>query len=186
MMDGFNTTIVRNVGSGTSTQTAYFRQCVLSAMRTWKEMIEKMKADEYMEHIRQLKRRIELIEQELKAIDDEMITMPGINYDPNRVASAPRQDKLEMQVIRLIEIKEELTEELLENKQRYILDVHEAMGYIRQIKSEHQQDVLILRYINNMKWEDVLIERGYDNRSSQDELKNRALISLQEILDRDS
>lgn len=143
-----------------------------------------MKADEYMEHIRGLKRNIEIIEKELDAIDDEMITTPGISYDSNRVTSSPRQDKLEMQVIRLIEIKEELTSELLDLKQRYILDVHEAMRYIRQIKSESQQDVLILRYINNKKWWDILKERGYENRSSQDELKNRALASLQEVLDK--
>ena len=143
-----------------------------------------MKAIDYMEHIRSLKRNIEMIEKELDAIDDEMITTPGISYDPNRVTSSPRQDKLEMQVIRLIEIKEELTSELLDLKQRYILDVHEAMRYIRQIKSESQQDVLILRYINNKKWWDILKERGYENRSSQDELKNRALASLQEVLDK--
>lgn len=142
-----------------------------------------MKADEYMEHIRGLKRNIEIIEKELDAIDDEMITTPGISYDPNRVTSSPRQDKLEMQVIRLIEIKEELTSELLDLKQRYILDVHEAMRYIRQISSESQQDILILRYINNKKWWDILKERGYENRTSQDELKNRALASLQKILD---
>jgi hypothetical protein len=143
-----------------------------------------MKAIDYMEHIRSLKRNIEMIEKELDAIDDEMITTPGISYDSNRVTSSPRQDKLEMQVIRLIEIKEELTSELLDLKQRYILDVHEAMRYIRQIKSESQQDVLILRYINNKKWWDILKERGYENRSSQDELKNRALASLQEVLDK--
>lgn len=142
-----------------------------------------MKAIDYMEHIRGLKRNIEMIEKELDAIDDEMITTPGISYDPNRVTSSPRQDKLEMQVIRLIEIKEELTSELLDLKQRYILDVHEAMRYIRQISSENQQDILILRYINNKKWWDILKERGYENRTSQDELKNRALTSLQKILD---
>ena len=145
-----------------------------------------MKASDYMEHIRMTKRKIELVEKELDAIDDEMITVPGINYDANRVTSSPRQDKLEMQVIRLIEIKEELTAELLDLKQRYILDVHEAMGYIRQIKSENQQDILILRYSNNLKWWDILKERGYENRSSQDELKNRALASLQEIIDKDN
>ena len=142
-----------------------------------------MKAIDYMEHIRGLKRNIEMIEKELDAIDDEMITTPGISYDPNRVTSSPRQDKLEMQVIRLIEIKEKLTSELLDLKQRYILDVHEAMRYIRQISSENQQDILILRYINNKKWWDILKERGYENRTSQDELKNRALTSLQKILD---
>jgi hypothetical protein len=142
-----------------------------------------MRAIDYMEHIRGLKRNIEMIEKELDAIDDEMITTPGISYDPNRVTSSPRQDKLEMQVIRLIEIKEELTSELLDLKQRYILDVHEAMRYIRQISSENQQDILILRYINNKKWWDILKERGYENRTSQDELKNRALTSLQKILD---
>lgn len=145
-----------------------------------------MEAAEYMEHIRGLKRNIDLIERELEAIDDEMITTPGISYDPNRVTSSPRQDKLEMQVIRLIEIKEELTAELLDLKQRYILDVHEAMGYIRQIKSEHQQDLLILRYINNLKWSDVLEERGNDNRTSQYDLKDRAMASLQEVLDREN
>ena len=44
-----------------------------------------MNAAGYMEYIRGLKRSIELIEQELKTIDEEMISTPGISYDPNRV-----------------------------------------------------------------------------------------------------
>ena len=118
----------------------------------------RVKASDYMEHIRMTKRKIELVEKELDAIDDEMITVPGINYDANRVTSSPRQDKLEMQVIRLIEIKEELTAELLDLKQRYILDVHEAMGY-KVVARYHQCGSKFGRWYNIIEMEKIIGER---------------------------
>ena len=97
------------------------------------EVTDRMNAAGYMEYIRGLKRSIELIEQELKTIDEEMISTPGISYDPNRVTSSPRQDKLEMQVIRLVEAKEEKTSDLVELKTKYLNEMHTAMAYIRMI-----------------------------------------------------
>lgn len=141
-----------------------------------------MNAAGYMEYIRGLKRSIELIEQELKTIDEEMISTPGISYDSNRVTSSPRQDKLEMQVIRLVEAKEEKTSDLVELKTKYLNEMHTAMAYIRMIPSEEQQDILIMRYVENRKWWDILRIRNCDNLSGQMRLRDRAIEALQMII----
>ncbi len=143
-----------------------------------------MNASAYMEHIKDTKRNIEMIEFELDKIDNEMITVPALNYTPDKTQTSPRQDKLEKLVFALIERKEDLTEELLKLKKEYITDVHEAMRLIRMLDSEDQQEILILRYINNRKWWDILRIRDCDSLSSQQRLKARALEALQIELDK--
>ena len=54
-----------------------------------------MNASAYMEHIKDTKRNIEMIELELDKIDNEMITVPALNYTPDKTQTSPRQDKLE-------------------------------------------------------------------------------------------
>lgn len=143
-----------------------------------------MNAGSYMEHIRTIRRDIDLLDMELNQIDAEMITIPAQQYNADKIKSSPRQDKLEKQVIRLVECKEEITAEILKLKREYIEKVHEAMGLIRAIESREQQEILILRYINNKKWWDILRIKECDSLSSQQRLRDRALDALQIELDK--
>lgn len=143
-----------------------------------------MDAGSYMEHIRRIRRDIDLLDMELDSIDNEMISIPAQQYNADKVRTSPRQDKLEKQVIRLVECKEEITAEILKLKKEYIEKVHEAMGLIRAIESREQQEILILRYINNKKWWDILRIKECDSLSSQQRLRDRALDALQIELDK--
>ena len=143
-----------------------------------------MNASAYMEHIKYIKHNIDLIELELDKIDKEMITVPALNYNADKAQTSPKKDRLEKLVIALIDRKEDLTTELMELKKDYITEVHEAMKLIRSIDSEDQQEILILRYINNRKWWDILRIRDCDSLSSQQRLKARALEALQVEMDK--
>lgn len=87
-----------------------------------------------------------------------------------------------MQVIRLVEAKEEKTSDLVELKTKYLNEIHTAMAYIRMIPSEEQQDILIMRYVENRKWWDILRIRNCDNLSGQMKLRDRAIEALQIII----
>lgn len=143
-----------------------------------------MDARGYMEHIRKIRRDIDLLDLELDSIDNAMIGIPAQQYNADKVQTSPRQDKLEKQVIRLIECKEKITAEIMKLRLEYIQDVHEAMGLIRSIESREQQEILILRYINNKKWWDILRIKECDSLSSQQRLRDRALDALQIELDK--
>lgn len=143
-----------------------------------------MDAGSYMEHIRKIRRDIDLLDLELDSIDNAMIGIPAQQYNADKVQTSPRQDKLEKQVIRLIECKEKITAEIMKLRLEYIQDVHEAMGLIRSIESREQQEILILRYINNKKWWDILRIKECDSLSSQQRLRDRALDALQIELDK--
>lgn len=142
-----------------------------------------MKAFDYLEHIRQLKREMSVIETELDIIERETFSTPAIQYDKEKINTTPSKDMLENMVIEHIRRTEGLTKELLELKNEYISCMDEALRYIRKMDSDDQQEVLILRYINNKKWEEILRYRGCDDIRNQYRLHERALESLQNILD---
>ena len=145
-----------------------------------------MKAFDYLEKVRHLKRDITLIEYELDIIVQETFSPPAIQYDAEKVFTMPKRDSLEKAIIDHIERTDRLSKQLIRLKNKYIEKMDEALKYIRLIESDEQQEVLILRYINNNKWEEILRFRGCDDIRNQYRLHERALDSLQIILDKDS
>lgn len=142
-----------------------------------------MKAFDYLEKIRHLKRDITLIEYELDIIVQETFSPPAIQYDNDKVYTMPKRDSLENAIIDHMERTDRLSKQLIKLKNNYISDMDEALKYIRLIESDEQQEVLILRYINNKKWEEILRFRGCDDIRNQYRLHERALESFQNILD---
>ncbi len=141
-----------------------------------------MDAQDYLESIRSVKRNIELIEYELDHLDKEAYSIPGINYERDKVTSSPSKDGIEQMVIRHLEDVEKLTQTLLEEKQKYMTMMDDALKLIRMLPSVEQQEILIFRYVENRKWWDILRLRDCDSLSSQMRLKDRAIDSFQELL----
>lgn len=142
-----------------------------------------MKAYDYLEKIRHLKRDITIIEIELDIIVRETFSPPAIQYDKEKIQTVPSKDSLEKAVIDHLERTDRLSKKLIELKNRYLEEQDEALKYIRQIDSDEQQEVLILRYICNKKWDEILRYRGCDDIRNQYRLHERALESLQYIID---
>lgn len=141
-----------------------------------------MDAQDYLESIRSVKRNIELIEYELDHLSKEAYSVSGINYENERVTSSPSKDSLEKMVIKHLEDVEGLTQALLEEKKKYMTMMDDALKLIRMLPSVEQQEILILRYVENRKWWDILRLRDCDSLSSQMRLKDRAIDSFQELL----
>ena len=121
-----------------------------------------------------------------KAIEqyDWMIDASGINHDRDRVQTTPRQDGLEMQAIRHMEAVAQLKTKMLEAIEWRTRRIDEATDFISQIESKEQRDVLMMRYIECMSWAEILEARGCDSLGSQHDLHNRAIESLQNILNK--
>lgn len=121
-----------------------------------------------------------------KAIEqyDWMIDASGINYDRDKIQSSPRQDGLEMQAIRHMELVSSIRAQMTEKIAWRTRRIDEATDLISQIESKEQRDVLIMRYIDCMSWAEILEARGCDSLGSQHDLHNRAIESLQLILNK--
>lgn len=120
--------------------------------------------------------------RELRSFDC-MIGISGIDYNPDKVQSSPRQDALELKAIRHMEAIKELKADIAEAMERRAKRIDRATELISKMESREQQDVLIMRYIEHMNWSEILDKRDCDNISSQYELHKRALASFQHILD---
>jgi hypothetical protein len=116
---------------------------------------------------------------------DYMLGVSGIDYNPDKVQTTPRQDGLERQAIRHLEVVGHIKLDIARKIEWRTKRIDEATDMISKIESKDQQDVLMMRYIEGMSWSDILNARGCDNLSSQYELHKRAIESLQKILDGD-
>lgn len=141
-----------------------------------------MDAREYLEGLRKIMAEKTMWERELGRIDD-MLGAKAIQYQPDRVQTSPRQDGLENEAIRYTERREKIIRKLNETITELMEKQFEALTYIKQIESDDQREVLILRYIDGLKWWDIMSARRCDDISGQMKLRDRAISSLQKIMD---
>lgn len=141
-----------------------------------------MDAREYLNSIRNMMREKELWERELEKVD-EMLRAPGIRYDYDKINSSPKKDGVEKLAIKHMQRREKYIRKMNENVTELIKVRSEALTYIRQIKSYDQQEILILRYLDNLPWWTITQIRHAEDDSGQMQLRDRAIISLQKIFD---
>ena len=141
-----------------------------------------MNAVEYLQEIRATRIAIQNKKRALKSLE-YMIEPKAINYDPNQVQTSPRQDGLEVMAIKHLERIEEIKQEINEKVDWLNTQIDEATDLISLMESEYQQEVLILRYIKNLRWGVILEVRGRTDQRSQQKLHRRAIDSFQKILD---
>lgn len=141
-----------------------------------------MDAKSYMNNIRQMMLEKNMWERQLERID-EMISAPAIQYDSIRVTTTPAKDSLERMAIKHAEECDKIVEKI----NKIVIDLtqkqYEALTYIRQIESTDQQEILILYYINALQWREIVEAKQVDEIASQMHLRDRAIQSLQKILD---
>lgn len=141
-----------------------------------------MDAKEYLNEIRRKMKRKAMWEDQLDRIDD-LIGTKAIQYTPDKVQSSPKKDGLENEAINHLERREEIIEKINTLITEIITAQAEALEYIGQIESDDQREVLILRYVECKQWWDIADQRDRRDISSQMELRDRGLVSLQKILD---
>lgn len=114
---------------------------------------------------------------------DYMLETSGVSYDPDKVSVSPKQDGLEKKAIKHLETVAELRAEIAEAIAWRATRINEATTFISEMDSMEQQEVLMLRYIEQKSWSEILDIRGCDDISGQYQLHKRALAKFQEILD---
>lgn len=143
-----------------------------------------MDAKKYLNYIRQMMREKQMWERQLEKIDELIISTPAIQYDSVKITSTPNKDTLEKVAIKHLERCEKIIVKINELVLELIQKQYDALKYIRYIESSDQQEVLILYYINCLPtWDDVAKARGVSDTRSQLNLRDRAIDSLQKILD---
>lgn len=139
-------------------------------------------------YLDEIRKAYKFIRAKKKALEqyDYMIDTSCINYDRDKIQSSPRQDGLEIKAIKHMEAVAGIKAEIAEKIEWQVRRIDEATTLISKIDSKEQQEVLIMRYIENKTWAEILDARDCDNLGSQYELHKRAINSLQKILDGDS
>lgn len=132
-----------------------------------------------------VKRSVWAVRNIQKTIDemDELIAASGISYDRDKISSSPRKDGLEMTAINHLEKIEEAKRDLIEATAKMASLKKTALLYISQLNSEEQREILRMRYLDGMKWWEILEVKQCDNMSGQYQLRDRAVVELQKIID---
>lgn len=139
-------------------------------------------AEDYMKSIRGIKSSISNKESELKELK-EIIAVTSSKYDLDKIRSSPKHDKLEQNIINNMERREMLQLRIEDDLTEMMERKDTAVSIINMIDSEDQKQVLMLRYIEGLSWAEIMEKRECDDIRNQYRLHQRALESIQKIID---
>ena len=106
-----------------------------------------VRKEDYLQTARDMKFRIEELEKERMDIMSNMISVKSTSDYSDRVQSSPRQDSLEMQVIRITEKLERLDKKLNNEKAKLIAKRHKIRAEICRMKEGQSKRFLLDYYI---------------------------------------
>ena len=146
---------------------------------------KKMDAKDLLEDVKKSLWAIQNMKRTVNELD-ELIGISGINYDVERISSSPKKDGLEQMALEHFGQVEAVKKELLKMTAHYAEVKKIALYFITQLESEEQREILKLRYLEGHKWWEILEMKNCDNLPGQMRLRDRAIESLQEIIDKEN
>lgn len=135
-----------------------------------------MTGKEYMHQIKETRRIIRLIEEQIQRDTILAQGCGAIRYDKINVQTSPVADRMAEIVASIIESTEALKTEI-RNLQRQEL---EARQYLIRLSECHER-VLSLHYLDGLSWSQVAVKLNYDDGYIY-EVKDKALDSLTKLL----
>lgn len=138
--------------------------------------MKNMTGKEYMQRIRDVKREIRLLEEQIIRQEVYASNAKAIRYDIDRVQTSPVGDNMAEIVADIVESTYKLRDKIL----KLMKQEDEARLYLVRLREEHER-VLVLHYFDGLKWEDVAEKIGYDDKYIYD-VKNKALDELTQVL----
>lgn len=135
-----------------------------------------MTGKEYMERIRNVRREIRLLEEQILRDTVYASNVKAIRYDVDRVQTSPDGDRMADIISGIVGAEDKLYKKVTDLMQKE----EEARQYLIQLREEYER-VLVLHYFEGLKWEDVADKIGYDDKYIYD-VKNRALDALTQLL----
>lgn len=134
-----------------------------------------MTAKEYLQSIRDLRFKIEDLKKEREEVLANMIVIRSTSDYSDRVQTTPRQDGLEMQVIRATERMEKIDKKLRKTIVLYQTEHSKAREKIRQLPEGQCRRFLMDYYIEGKTWDEIFKEYGFKEISSPYHLQERAV-----------
>lgn len=134
-----------------------------------------MTAKEYLQSIRDLRFKIADLQKERSEVLANMIVVKSTSDYSERVQSSPKQDALEMQVIRATEQMEKLDKLLRKKIVLYQYRHNKARAEIRNLPEGQCRRFLLDYYIEGKSWEEIFQEYGFKEISSPYHLQERAV-----------
>ena len=134
-----------------------------------------MKAKDYLQSIRDLRFKIEDLKKERVDVLTNMIVVKSTSDYSERVQSSPRQDALEMQVIKATERLEKIDKALRKKIVMYQLKHNQARAEIRNLPEGQCRRFLLDYYIDGKSWDEIFKEYGFKEISSPYHLQERAV-----------
>lgn len=132
-------------------------------------------ARNYLQSIRDLKFRIADLQRERSEVLANMIVIKSTSDYHEQVQSSPRQDALEMQVIKASEKMERIDKKLREKIVLYQTRHMKAREEIRNLPEGQCRRFLLDYYIEGKDWDDIILEYGFKEIASPYHLQSRAL-----------
>jgi hypothetical protein len=134
-----------------------------------------MNAKDYLQSVRDLRFKIADLKKERKEVLTNMIVVKSTSDYSDRVQTTPRQDGLEMQVIRATEQMEKIDRLLRKKIVLYQIRHNKARAEIRQLPEGQCRRFLLDYYIEGKTWEEIFQEYGFKEISSPYHLQERAV-----------
>lgn len=135
-----------------------------------------MTGKEYMEQIRNVRREIRLLQEQILRDTVYASNVKAIRYDVDRVQTSPDGDRMADIISGIVGAEDKLYKKVKDLMKRE----DEARNYLLQLREE-QERVLVLHYFNDLKWDDVAEQTGY-SLSRVYEIKNDGLNELTQLL----
>lgn len=130
-----------------------------------------MKAKEYLLQYRNLEERKLMLIDMLKSVDEEAISIGGVNYG-DKVQSSPQNDPIGNIVIDLIKRKSELGLMLTEVRAKQLV-IENLLATVSDTMPKYYR-ILVYKYIMNNSWKKICREMGM-SRSAANKLHDNAL-----------
>ena len=135
-----------------------------------------MTGKEYMHKLREVRRRIRLLEEQIERDTILAAGVGAIRYDKERVQTSPEADRMADIVAKICETQDKLKNEIITLQ----LLEEDTIGLLVHLKEEHER-VLTYHYLDGAEWSDVAKLMGYTEKYIY-ELKDKALDALTEVL----
>ena len=135
-----------------------------------------MTGKEYMEQIRNVRREIRLLQEQILRDTVYASNVKAIRYDVDRVQTSPDGDRMADIISGIVGAEDKLYKKVKDLMKKE----DEARNYLLQLREE-QERVLVLHYFNDLKWDDVAEQTGY-SLSRVYEIKNDGLNELTQLL----
>lgn len=139
-----------------------------------------MKAEKYLQSLRDMNFKLELLESKRKTISTP-IRQKAITYDKLNIQSSPAPDTLENDVIKTLERLERLDNQIKNLETKLEQRRSEALDRIMEMKEGQNRRFLIDYYIKCLSLNKITKEYKYQNDRNVYILKKRAVKNFEKF-----